>query len=112
MRFDVLGRTIAAKVTSVRRVEWAQSRAGGFMFVFRPGVLADAPHTFVGFAKGPSDPTARARLQYDLVSRFPNVTTIDGLSRASSWVRKRTLRFSFRSAPSVHRATLLRAAQS
>ena len=78
MRFDVLGRAIPAKVTSVRHVEWAQSRAGGFMFVFRPGVLADAPHTFVGFAKGPADPAERARLQYDLVSRFPNVTTIDG----------------------------------
>jgi putative ABC transport system permease protein len=78
MRFEVLGRTIAAKVTSVRRVEWSQSRAGGFMFVFRPGVLADAPHTFVGFVKGPADATARARLQYDLVSRFPNVTAIDG----------------------------------
>jgi putative ABC transport system permease protein len=48
------------------------------MFVFRPGVLADAPHTFVGFVKGPQDETARARLQFDLVSRFPNVTTIDG----------------------------------
>jgi putative ABC transport system permease protein len=78
MRFDVLGRTIAAKVTSVRRVEWAESRAGGFMFVFRPGVLADAPHTFVGFVKGPEDGTARAKLQFDLVSRYPNVTTIDG----------------------------------
>lgn len=78
MRFDVLGRIIDAKVTSVRRVEWAESRAGGFMFVFRPGVLADAPHTFVGFVKGPEDGAARARLQYDLVSRFPNVTTIDG----------------------------------
>jgi putative ABC transport system permease protein len=78
MRFDVLGRIISAKVTSVRRVEWAESRAGGFMFVFRPGVFADAPHTFVGFVKGPEDATARARLQFDLVSRFPNVTTIDG----------------------------------
>jgi putative ABC transport system permease protein len=78
MRFDVLGHAITATVTSVRRVEWAQSRAGGFMFVFRPGVLESAPHTFVGFAKGPADPAARARLQYDLVSRFPNVTTIDG----------------------------------
>ncbi len=78
MRFDVLGRAITARVTSVRRVEWTQSRAGGFMFVFQPGVLDDAPQTFVGFAKGPSDPGARARLQYDLVSRFPNVTTIDG----------------------------------
>jgi putative ABC transport system permease protein len=78
MRFEVLGRQVTAKVTSVRRVEWAQSRAGGFMFVFRPGVLADAPHTFVGFVKGPADATARARMQYDLVSRFPNVTAIDG----------------------------------
>ena len=56
MRFDVLGRAIAAKVTSVRRVEWAQSRAGGFMFVFRPGVLADAPHTFVGIRERPVGP--------------------------------------------------------
>jgi putative ABC transport system permease protein len=40
-------------------------------------VLARAPHTFVGFVRGPDDATARARLQYDLVSRFPNVTAID-----------------------------------
>lgn len=78
MRFEVLGRQIAARVTSVRRVEWAESRAGGFMFVFRPAALADAPHAFVGFLKGPGDATARSRLQFDLVSRFPNVTTIDG----------------------------------
>lgn len=78
MRFDVLGRPLTARVTSIRKVEWADSRAGGFMFVFNPGLLADAPHTFVGFVKGPDDSAARSRLQYDLVSRFPNVTTIDG----------------------------------
>ena len=48
------------------------------MFVFRPGALADAPHTFIGFLKGPDDATARARLQYDLVARYPNITAIDG----------------------------------
>ncbi len=48
------------------------------MFVFRPGLLADAPHTFVGFVRAPDDGAARSRLQHDLVSRFPNVTTIDG----------------------------------
>ena len=77
MRFDVVGRPIEARVTSVRRVRWEDSRSGGFMFVFRPGVLAQAPHTFVGFVRGPADAQARARLQYDLVSRYPNVTAID-----------------------------------
>jgi putative ABC transport system permease protein len=78
MRFDVLGRTIEARVTSVRHVDWEDSRSGGFMFVFRPGAFAQAPHTFIGFLRGPSDPAARARFQHDLVSRYSNVTAIDG----------------------------------
>jgi putative ABC transport system permease protein len=78
MRFDVLGRNITAKVRSVRRVQWEDSRSGGFMFVFRPGALSTAPHTFIGFVRGPADQTARARLQHDLVSAYPNVTAIDG----------------------------------
>ena len=78
MRFDVLGRIMQARVTSVRRVEWADARSGGFMFVFRPGALDKAPQTFVGFLKGPADLTARLRLQYDLVTKYPNVTAVDG----------------------------------
>ena len=78
VRFDVLGRVISAKVTSVRFVEWSDSRAGGFMFVFRPGVLEKAPHSFIGFLKGPQDPGARARLQTALVGAAPNVSVIDG----------------------------------
>ncbi|HEX8029792.1 MAG TPA: FtsX-like permease family protein [Vicinamibacterales bacterium] len=78
MRFDVLGRTIAAKVTSVRFVDWSQSRAGGFMFVFRPGALDQAPHSFIGFMRGPADVADRARLQSALVQAAPNVSVIDG----------------------------------
>ncbi len=77
MRFDVLGRTIAAKVTSIREVDWKDSRSGGFMFVFRPGVLDKAPHTYIAPLKGPDSPQARARFQHDLVERFPNVSAID-----------------------------------
>lgn len=78
MRFDVLSRPLVARVTSVRHVEWGDARSGGFMFVFRPGSLAQAPHTFIGFVKGPDDPAARGRLQYDLVARYANITAIDG----------------------------------
>jgi putative ABC transport system permease protein len=78
MRFDVLGRSISARVTSVRRVNWSDLRAGGFMFVFRPGVLDKAPHGYVGFLRGPAQQAARARLHAALVSQFPNLSVIDG----------------------------------
>jgi putative ABC transport system permease protein len=78
MRFDVLGRTVSARVTSVRHVEWADGRAGGFMFVFRPGLLDKAPHGYVSFFRGPDDPAVRARLQSRLAGQFANVSVIDG----------------------------------
>jgi putative ABC transport system permease protein len=77
MRFDVLGRVIQARVTSVREVKWEDSRNGGFMFVFRPGPLDKAPHGYIGILRAPEDPTARARFQRDMVIRFPNVSAID-----------------------------------
>ena len=77
MTFDILGRKIDAKVTSVRDVEWRDSRNGGFMFVFRPGVLEQAPQTFIAPVKGSNDVPARARFQHDLVERFPNISVID-----------------------------------
>jgi putative ABC transport system permease protein len=77
IRFDILGRTISPRVTSIRDVDWRESRNGGFVFVFRPGVLDQAPQTYVAPLKGPADTTARARFQHDLVAQFPNVSVID-----------------------------------
>ena len=79
IRFAVLGREIAATVSSVRTVDWDDTRSGGFMFLFRPGVLEQAPHSFIAFVQGPDGADARARLQRDLVAGFPNVSVIDGL---------------------------------
>ncbi len=77
VRFDVLGRVIEARVTSVRNVDWNDVRSGGFMFVFRPGALEQAPHGFMGVLRGPDTPEARARLQRDLVEVHPNVSAVD-----------------------------------
>ena len=77
VQFDILGRKIDAKVTSIRRVDWKDSRNGGFMFVFRPGVLDNAPQMFISPLKGPEGADARARFQHDLVEQFPNVSVID-----------------------------------
>ena len=77
VRFDILGQPIAARVTSVRAVNWRDARTGGFMFVFRPGVLDRAPHGYVAPFRAPTDIAARARLERDLVAAFPNVSVID-----------------------------------
>jgi putative ABC transport system permease protein len=77
MRFDILGRTISPRITSIRNVEWRESRNGGFVFVFRSGALDQAPQTYVSPLKGPPDPAARGRFQHDLVEKFPNVSVID-----------------------------------
>lgn len=74
--FDIQGRKITARVTSVRRVDWRNSRTG-FLFLFRPGSLENAPQTFVGAVDGPASEPERSRFERALVDRFPNVSVID-----------------------------------
>ncbi|MFL6333923.1 MAG: ABC transporter permease [Pyrinomonadaceae bacterium] len=74
--FDIQGRKIEARVTSVRRVDWRNSRTG-FLVLFRPGALDKAPATFVGAVDGPTAEPERSRFQRAIVDRFPNVSVID-----------------------------------
>jgi putative ABC transport system permease protein len=74
--FDIQGRRITARVTSVRRVDWRNSRTG-FLVLFRPGALDNAPQMFVGAIDGPTEEPARSRFQRAIVDRFPNVSVID-----------------------------------
>jgi len=78
MSFRILSREIQATVSSIRAVDWDDSRSGGFMFLFSSEVLEQAPHSFIAFLQGPPEPVQRARLQRDLVAGFPNVSVIDG----------------------------------
>ncbi len=74
--FDILGRRIAARITSIRHVDWRNARTG-FLVVFRPGPLDNAPTMYISAFKGPVASADRARLQREIVDRFPNVSTID-----------------------------------
>ncbi len=84
IRFDVLGRVVTATVASVRHVDWSDGRAGGFMFVFRPGLLDTAPHGHIAFVRGPEAGADRARLLSDLAGGYPNVSVIDGREMLSA----------------------------
>ena len=78
MRFDILGRSIHARVSGIRRVEWRDGRSGGFMFVFGAGTFENAPHWFFAPVRANlPDAAQRGRLTHDLVVRFPNVSVID-----------------------------------
>jgi putative ABC transport system permease protein len=74
--FDVLGTPIEAKITNVRKVEWRSARTG-FLIVFRPGALEDAPQMFLAAINGPPAGTARASLQREIVEKYPNISAID-----------------------------------
>lgn len=74
--FDILGRKITAKVTSVRRVDWKNARTG-FYVLFRPGVLEAAPNVYIAALDAPLTEPARSRFQRRLVDAYPNVTAID-----------------------------------
>jgi putative ABC transport system permease protein len=73
--WDVQGVSIETRISSLRRVDWARFDTN-FFVVFEPGVLDDAPQSFVTLAHV-RDATARAAAQRELVLRHPNVSTID-----------------------------------
>ncbi len=86
MTFDLSGRRIEAKVTSIRRIQWDFSASSGYFrfgIIFRPGALEAAPQTFVGAIKGPAPGAERAQLQRELVDQFPNVSVIDVYDQAA-----------------------------
>ncbi len=74
--FDILGRRLTARVTSVRKFD-AQRTRTAFMFVFRPGVLENAPQTFVSPVTKKMSGAERGRIQYLVLEKFPNVSVID-----------------------------------
>ncbi len=78
MRFDVGGRVLAARVTSIRRVVWGEAQNGGFVFVLRPAPpVAKVPHSYLAFLEMGGNRSAQGSLERALAPAFPNVSAID-----------------------------------
>ncbi|HEX8129035.1 MAG TPA: FtsX-like permease family protein [Pyrinomonadaceae bacterium] len=74
--FDITGRRLTARVTSIRRVDWRNSRTG-FLVLFRPGALENAPQMLIAPINGPATDAERGRFQRALLDRYPNISVID-----------------------------------
>lgn len=74
--FDIAGRKLTARVTSIRHVDWRNSRTG-FMVLFRPGALENAPQMLIAPINAPGGEQERSRFQSALLDQFPNISVID-----------------------------------
>jgi putative ABC transport system permease protein len=71
--FDLAGQPVAARITSLRKVDWGSMRVN--FFVLFPGKPSnEAPHTFVAAFRAPS---AAAEFDRALLQQFPNLTNVD-----------------------------------
>jgi putative ABC transport system permease protein len=70
---NVLGRDIEARISSLRRIEWT-TLSINFVFVYSPGVLDKAPHTFLATVK--ATPAAEDAIFKTVTDQFPNVTVV------------------------------------
>lgn len=75
MVFDVSGIEVEGVVTSMRKVKWT-SFEPNFFILFQPGVLEEAPKTFLSSFKAPTENEKRNMFS-KVASRFPNVSVLD-----------------------------------
>ena len=75
LTFDVQGVPIVTTVGSLREVDWQRVQTN-FFVVFPPGVLDDAPQTYVLLSRAATDAQS-AQLQRAVVEQYPNVSAID-----------------------------------
>ena len=71
--FSVAGERVAARITSVRSVEWDSFRVN-FFVVFPPGVIEQMPATYISSFYLPS---ASRPVLAELIREFPSVTVLD-----------------------------------
>lgn len=73
LTITLLGRDITATVANVRQIDWG-TLSINFTLVFSPGVLENAPQTWIATTRSTTD--AEAQIQDAVMSRFANITAI------------------------------------
>jgi len=71
--FDVAGQTVAAPVTSLRKLEWGSMRVN-FFVIINPKAMADMPQTWVTAFRVP---LGNSSIANGLTRDFPNLTVVD-----------------------------------
>jgi putative ABC transport system permease protein len=73
LRFDIAGQWREARITSLRKVDWASMRANFFM-LFPVAQMPDLPMTYMAAFRTPDGATG---FESALVKQFPNITSVD-----------------------------------
>jgi len=76
LRFDVQGVEVQARVSSLRKVDWASFQPN-FFVLLSPWALQDAPQTWIASASRAGQGAGLEALQAEVVRRFPNVTLFE-----------------------------------
>lgn len=75
IKFDIQGVEIEGRVVNLRKVKW-NSFQPNFFILFQPGVLEEAPKTWLG-SLPPVKQISVTDLQTKLVEQFPNISMVD-----------------------------------
>ena len=73
LRFDIGGIVQEARITSLRKVDWASMRAN-FFVLFPLGQMPDLPMSYMAAFRTPE---GQRGFENALVQRFPNITSVD-----------------------------------
>ena len=71
--FNILGRTVEARIANLRRIAWRTLRMQ-FTTIFAPGALDRAPQTYIATVRAP--PEAETGLTSAMAAALPNVSAI------------------------------------
>lgn len=75
LKFEIQSVPILAKIVNLRSVRWT-SFSPNFFLQFQPGVLEEAPKTFVASITN-IEPNQKNAVQNNLVKLFPNISIVD-----------------------------------